>query len=67
MLKYFNKYLITNGELTYEVRQVGEYMYQVKDLKRNRFLRDFSNDNRKMFTYEQVKRMQMALRMWIVD
>ena len=66
-MKYYNKHLITNGDLIYEVRQVGEYMFQVKDLSRGRFLRDFSNNNRKMFTYEQVERIKIALRMWIID
>ena len=67
MAKYFNKYFITNGEVTYEVRQVGEYMYQVKDLRRNRFLLDYSNNNRKMFTHSQVERLKIAMRMWIKE
>ena len=65
--KYFNKYLITNGVIVYEVRQIGEYMYQVKDLKSNRLLSDFTNNNRKIFTYTQVERMKTALRMWICE
>lgn len=50
-LKYYNQQLyVTKAGNVWAIRQVGEYMYQVKDLNRNRLLGDG-----RLYTIEQVK------------